>query len=304
MTGPVHGRHVVDELRELSASLAREAQDAAVREGADIKEPDAVVREALDLIEADLVGVRNETGLDIGATSTAKRAHPLRAPRGRSAAIALLVDRAAAGDDRAWTELVDEFSALVWRIARSYRLSREDAAEVSQATWMRLVQHIDDVRQPSNIGAWLATTARRESLRLLRMRGVVPGYAEPELANPQPDPGAQVAGAERRRNVEDALARFPERQRRLLLLLAADPTPSYREVSAALEIPIGSIGPLRTRALARLRREAALQGLDKAEDLHSSLRGDPQPLVQIDVSQGTVKVHVGGLARLKPFHAS
>src|SRR5436190_14278705 len=82
-----------------------------------------------------------------------------------------LIRAAARGDQNAWTELVGRFERLVWATARAHRLSRADAADVAQTTWLRLVENLDRIREPDRVGAWLATTARHESLRLLR-RGV------------------------------------------------------------------------------------------------------------------------------------
>ena len=72
---------------------------------------------------------------------------------------------AADGDKAAWQALVQRFSGLVWSITRAYRLSRADAADVSQTTWLRLAEHIDRIDQPERVGAWLATAARRECLQ-------------------------------------------------------------------------------------------------------------------------------------------
>src|SRR5207248_2190961 len=85
------------------------------------------------------------------------------------ATIEELLHAAAEGDERAWAEIVDRFSGLVWATARAHRLSAADAADVTQTTWLRLVEHLGRIREPEGLGAWLATTARHECLRLLRL---------------------------------------------------------------------------------------------------------------------------------------
>ena len=80
-----------------------------------------------------------------------------------------LVLRAVDGDAGAWNAIVDRFAGMVWAIARRHRLSAADAADVSQTTWLRLVEHLDRIEKPDRIGMWLATTARHESLRVLRI---------------------------------------------------------------------------------------------------------------------------------------
>ena len=174
--------------------------------------------------------------------------------------------RAAAGDERAWTALVGRFEKLVWAVARGYRLSAEDAAEVAQTTWLRLAEHIGRLQDPARVGGWLATTARREALRTLRSAGrqIPMGDEVPEIACPAPPPDAELLRGERDGALWRAFSRLPARDQALLRLLVSDPMPSYEEIGAALDMPIGSIGPTRARCLERLRREAAAELLDAA----------------------------------------
>jgi len=75
-----------------------------------------------------------------------------------------LLDAAAKGDQAAWDKLVERFSGLVWSVTRSLGLSADDATEVSQATWLCLVEQIGQI-DPDRLRAWLADTARREAAR-------------------------------------------------------------------------------------------------------------------------------------------
>jgi len=106
-------------------------------------------------------------------------------------AIAMMVKAAAAGDQHAWNGLVDKFASTVWAIARGYRLNAADAADVSQTTWLRLVENLNRIEQPERVGAWLATTTRREALRVLRLAGrQIPNGDDfevlPDIARPGP----------------------------------------------------------------------------------------------------------------------
>ena len=71
----------------------------------------------------------------------------------------------------------------------------------------------------------------------------------------------EVLTAELNAGLRAALAELPLPCQHLLAMLLTDPTPSYAEISAALEIPLGSIGPQRGRCLGRLRRSPALIAL-------------------------------------------
>lgn len=174
-----------------------------------------------------------------------------------------LVQAARTGDSSAWDRLVARHSSRVWAVARSYRLSQADAEDVFQVTWLRLVTHLDGIREPDRVGAWLGTTARHESLRILTRSGrAVPSGDADDLDGPDPSALSVDSGllaAERDVALMAALDLLPERCQRLLRVLMADPEPSYEAVSAALGMPIGSIGPTRGRCLNRLRQ--ALGGI-------------------------------------------
>ena len=168
--------------------------------------------------------------------------------------------RAASGDRTAWERLVDQYSRLIWAMTRDFRLSENDAADVFQVTWLRLLEHIDRIEHPDRIGSWLATTARHECLRHVAARKKVMLVDDDEVAvsctvSHQPDIDERLLADERAQAVRDALSRLPWRWQKLLELLMADPPTSYTEISSQLGLPIGSIGPTRRRCLERLRVE-------------------------------------------------
>src|ERR1700759_5442731 len=80
-----------------------------------------------------------------------------------------LVARAKDGDRQAWDALVERYAPLIWAICRRHRLSQGDADDVAESVWLRLVDQLDKVRDPAALPGWLATTARRECLRVLYM---------------------------------------------------------------------------------------------------------------------------------------
>jgi DNA-directed RNA polymerase specialized sigma24 family protein len=82
-----------------------------------------------------------------------------------------LVARASTGDRVAWDRLVDRYGGLVWAVARAHDLSAQDAADVSQVTWLLLTQHLGSPRQPEELEDWLLRTAAREAYRMHRLRG-------------------------------------------------------------------------------------------------------------------------------------
>lgn len=174
-----------------------------------------------------------------------------------------LVQAALDGDQSSWEEIVDRFSGLVWSTARSHRLSNADAADVVQLTWLRLVEHLDRINDPDRLGAWLATTARRESLRVLRLAGrqTLTGEID-QFEQPAPDEvDVRMLTSERDSALWRAFSTLSERCQALLRMLVAATEPSYEEVSAALGMPIGAIGPTRMRCLSSLRNNIELMGV-------------------------------------------
>jgi RNA polymerase sigma factor (sigma-70 family) len=166
-----------------------------------------------------------------------------------------LVRAAAAGDQAAWDAIVARFGNLVWATVRAHRLSRDDAAEVAQTTWLRLVENLDRIRDPERLGGWLATTARRECLRHIRLRArELPTEDADVFESPSDDaPGLALLTDERDRGLWRAFGRLSERCQSLLRLLVSAGEPSYEEIGIALDMPVGAIGPTRMRCLEKLR---------------------------------------------------
>jgi RNA polymerase sigma factor (sigma-70 family) len=173
-----------------------------------------------------------------------------------------LVEAAQKGDQSAWDGIVQRYGGRVWAVARAHRLSSADAEDVFQVTFLRLVTHIDTIREHNRVGAWLATTARNESLSVLRRAGRAIPSSDDEVmdaADPLlPPVESRLLADERHAEVAAALGRLSEPCQRLLRVLMADPEPSYEEVGRALDMPIGSIGPTRGRCLKHLRREMGI----------------------------------------------
>jgi RNA polymerase sigma factor (sigma-70 family) len=165
-----------------------------------------------------------------------------------------LLTLAKSGDKTAWSELVDRFSQMVWSIARSFRLDDADAKDVSQTVWLRLVENIDRIDDPERLPGWLATTTRREALRVKGLRDrVIPTEFEYDIPDETPSLESMLVEDEAAREVVAAFETIPEDCRQLLRLLTTDPPLSYEEISELVGRPIGSLGPTRARCIERLK---------------------------------------------------
>lgn len=169
---------------------------------------------------------------------------------------------AKAGDQEAWCTLVQRLTPRLFGVARGLGLGPSDAADVSQLAWLRLLSHLDDIREPERVGGWLMRTVRNEAIGHLRRAGrqvAMPADSdELELdVVGQPDVDAGLLRDERETALVKAFARLPARCQVLLRLLMADRRANYNSVAGTLEMPIGSIGPTRRRCVDLLRREFA-----------------------------------------------
>ncbi|AUS80915.1 sigma-70 family RNA polymerase sigma factor [Actinoalloteichus sp. AHMU CJ021] len=183
---------------------------------------------------------------------------PRKEPKkGDEESIERLVRRCRAGDRLAWSEVICRFSPVVWTVARSHGLSRPDCEDVCQLTWLRAVEHLDSIRQPEKLGAWLVTASRRESLTLLARRGRQIPFGTASFLEGRTDgqatPEESALLHAEHSQVHLAFQSLPEQHQALLSLLIADPPLHYDEISRTLAIPRGSIGPTRRRLLQRMR---------------------------------------------------
>jgi RNA polymerase sigma factor (sigma-70 family) len=169
-----------------------------------------------------------------------------------------LVGHCVAGDRRAWDDLVAEFGTLVRAIARAFGLNQADADDVCQMTWSRAFQRIHTLREPDRFRAWLATLTRREALNHLRgaTRYLPVGDSREfeHLQSADTSPEDQLLRRSERDRVTSALRELPSDQRELIGCLFGERAMSYDQISAALAMPRGSVGPTRARALRRLRQ--------------------------------------------------
>jgi RNA polymerase sigma factor (sigma-70 family) len=131
-----------------------------------------------------------------------------------------------------------------------------------QMTWLDLLEAIHRIREPAAIAGWLATTTRRNAMRRKNLTREQPSD-DPELGDGAElgGPEAALLARERTTALTRALAALPDRHRRLMTLLLAQPALDYRQVGDMLGMPVGSIGPIRGRCLERLRRDSHLSAV-------------------------------------------
>lgn len=166
-----------------------------------------------------------------------------------------LLPAATAGDQVAWAELVVRHSGVVAAVVAGFRLQESDAADVVQNTWLRLLTYSAAIRDPRKLPGWLATTARREALALMRRSRteIASATAGDMLPAVEPTPEDVVVTADTHAAVRAATGALSDRRRLLVDVLFFQPPQSYEEVARRTGMPLGSIGPTRRRTLQELQ---------------------------------------------------
>jgi RNA polymerase sigma factor (sigma-70 family) len=184
-----------------------------------------------------------------------------------------LVQGAREGDSGAWATITQRYAELVQSVTRRYRLSFADTEDVSQLVWLKLFDHIDRIREPRALPGWIAKTTANACLGIVKAQGrAIPtdplALAErndgmnPLSAGYEPnEPTAALQRQEDWLFLRKGLDELPTEQRDLIILLMADPSLTYKQISQQLGRPIGSIGPSRARTLERLRNTKAVRAM-------------------------------------------
>jgi len=166
-----------------------------------------------------------------------------------------LLARCGEGDENAWRILVRRYQNLVYSTALETGLGPDDAADVFQETWLELHRSIPRIRNPEALPRWLIVASRRLSYKVAtRKRRLVPGVSR-DLVDPDALQDEQVEAMRTRQRLETALEALGGKCERLLRLLFFEPEKlPYETISRRTGLAIGSIGPIRGRCIARLRR--------------------------------------------------
>lgn len=187
--------------------------------------------------------------------------------------LADLVAQAKDGCSASWREIVGRYDDRLQRVARAQGLDGPTAADAVQQTWLAAITNIESLRTAQALGGWLRSILHRECLKTHNLRhretpcvddtdltGHTHGRTVMMRTEPR-SPEEETLRAEQRMLVQLAQRRLSSRDQDLLALLVVEPPLPYTEISRRLGVPIGSIGPTRSRCFARLRRELATLGV-------------------------------------------
>jgi RNA polymerase sigma factor (sigma-70 family) len=176
-----------------------------------------------------------------------------------------LLVRAGDRDPKAWDEIMRRYRGVVFAKVRTFGLQDADALDAVQMTWLRLAENCHRIQFPEHLGGWLATTASRECLRILRHQAqqapTAHDAAAERAADPSVGPEQHAVDADTAQRLWSLVATLPPRRQALIRELFVNNPGPYAEVARNTGIPTGGIGPTRARALTQLRRRLDERGL-------------------------------------------
>lgn len=153
------------------------------------------------------------------------------------------------GRSESWDVLVRRYERLVYSVAMRTGLNAADAADVTQSTFIALLESLDSVRDEEKLSSWLATVARRQAWKMRRKTA----NELPQDETPEPEPVEETAWSDIL-DLQQALMDLDAPCRDLLTALYFDPAqPSYVEIAERFNRTVGGIGPMRGRCLKRMR---------------------------------------------------
>lgn len=159
-------------------------------------------------------------------------------------------------------DAVREITPLLWYAVRSQGVEREAAEDVVQSVWLSFSRSMDTIREPQAVLQWLLVAARRAAWAAVRASRAdaakqvfVPDSGTDLLERIVAGPGVddEVLLEERDRALWTRFTLLPGRCQELLRVIALAERPDYQQISAALGMPVGSIGATRGRCLSKLR---------------------------------------------------
>ena len=168
------------------------------------------------------------------------------------------------GEALAWETLITRYRRLIFSIPNKFGFPPSDCNDVFQTVCVKLIEHLQDLKDESKVSSWLITTTTRYCIHVRSMKHRDVSDEEGMEATPDPAESSEALGIrlDREQKVREAMGDLADRCRQLLELLYLDPSdPSYVEIGEKLKMPVPSIGPTRARCLEKLRATLRRRGV-------------------------------------------
>ena len=175
-----------------------------------------------------------------------------------------LVKACLAGNEGAWSTLIDRYKALIYSIPIKYRMPPQESADVFQAVCVELLARLPDLREPKALPAWLIQVTHHQCYRWKRHQQRVVS-SDSDTGMPEPEIPAVAESLIRQTQEEqilrEAIAKLaPQCQKLVAALFFEFPARPYAEIAAELGLAVGSIGFTRQKCIERLRKSLQKMG--------------------------------------------
>ena len=164
-------------------------------------------------------------------------------------------------DESAFREVVERTHATVFRLACALAADHDEAADVTQETYVRAWSRRGELRDPAAVLGWLGRIARNvahDRRRSWWSRVRAPLSTADLATDPVAAADDQLSAAEDARAVRRALRLLPEKQRVVLTLSEVEGM-SYEEIAELLEVPVGTVESRLHRARGALAKRLQLR---------------------------------------------
>ena len=168
-------------------------------------------------------------------------------------------------DAEAWAALIDKYKNLIYSIPIKFGMY-QDAGDIFQAVCVDLMSELPRLREHRTLPKWLIQTCYHRCLQHRRMAGrlveLEPEHTEKAVdSDDDPLPEQMLVQLEQEQMLRDVVAGMPERCERMIRMLFYEtPARPYDEVARELGLATGSIGFIRGRCLAQLKKQLEKKG--------------------------------------------
>jgi RNA polymerase sigma factor (sigma-70 family) len=171
-----------------------------------------------------------------------------------------------AGNEEAWSALIDKYKALIYSIPVKYQMPPQEAADVFQAVCMELLSRLPGLREPKALPAWLIQVTHHQCFRWKRQQQrVVSSDSETGILEPEIPPIAEslIRQTQEEQILREAISELaPQCQKLVAALFFESPARPYADIAAELGLAVGSIGFTRQKCIERLRKSLKKMGFE------------------------------------------
>lgn len=176
-----------------------------------------------------------------------------------------IIAEALAGDQKAYTTLVEKHRASVFHVINRMVHNDEIARDLVQETFMKAFASLASYRSEYRFSTWLYKIAANSSIDHLRKKRIQAlsldrpidtgdGTMEIEVPDNSFNPELALVRKQQRFSIEEAIDSLPPKYREVIVYRHKDDK-SYEEIADLLSIPVGTVKARIFRARELLKRK-------------------------------------------------